>query len=111
MSSSEHNEMATATTSSSPITTSSLAQMHHIIENLYRNYEHNDCVLSKLTSSVMQLPALMAAYEATLHERTERKKALISTSDEIIDQFLSTSGHNYFYTSAIELFFNYDHTK
>lgn len=90
---------------------SSIAQMHHIIENLYRNYEHNDCVLSKLTSSVMQLPALMAAYEATLHERTERKKALISTSDEFIDQFLSTSGHNYFYNSAIELFFNYDNTK
>ena len=111
MSSSEHNEMATATTSSSPITTSSLAQMHHIIENVFRKYEDNESVLAKLTSSVMQLPTLMAAYEATLHERTERKKALISTSDEFIDQFLSTSGHNYFYNSAIDLFFTYDNTK
>ena len=90
---------------------SSLAQMHHIIENVFRKYENNESVLAKLTSSVMQIPALMTAYEATLHERTERKKALISTSDEFIDQFLSTSGHNYFYNSAIDLFFTYDNTK
>jgi hypothetical protein len=102
----DHNEMATATT-----TTSSLAQMHHIIENVFRKYEHNESVLAKLTSSVIQIPTLMAAYEATLHERTQRKNALISTSDEFIDQFLSTGGHNYFYNSAIDLFFTYDNTK
>ena len=102
--------MATET-SSLTTSTSSLAQMHHIIENVFRKYENNESVLAKLTSSVMQIPALMTAYEATLHERTERKKALISTSDEFIDQFLSTSGHNYFYNSAIDLFFTYDNTK
>lgn len=104
-SSSDHCEMTT------PPSISSMAQMHHIIESLFRKYEHNECVLSKLTSTITQLPALMTAYEATLHERTERKKALISTSDEFIDQFLSTSGHNYFYNSAIDLFFTYDNTK
>ena len=98
-------------TSSLATTTSSLEQMHHIIESVFRKYENNESVLAKLTSSVMQIPALMTAYEATLHERTERKKALISTSDEFIDQFLSTSGHNYFYNSAIDLFFTYDNTK
>jgi len=92
-------------------TSSSLAQMHHIIDSIFRKYEDNDAVLTKLIGSVVQLPALMAAYEATLHERTERKKALISTSDEFIDQFLSTGGHNYFYNSAIDLFFTYDNTK
>ena len=104
-SSSDHCEMTTSPS------ISSMAQMHHIIESLFRKYEHNECVLSKLTSNITQLPALMTAYEATLHERTERKKALISTSDEFIDQFLSTSGHNYFYNSAIDLFFTYDNTK
>jgi len=102
-SSSDHCEMVSHT--------SSLAQMHQIIDNVYRKYEHNEPVLSKLTSSIIQLPTLMAAYESTLQERTERKNALINTSDEFIDQFLSTGGHNYFYNSAIDLFFTYDNTK
>jgi hypothetical protein len=100
---SDHNDIVTPT--------SSVTQLHQIIDSVYRKYEHNEPVLAKLTSSIIQLPTLMAAYESTLQERTERKKALINTSDEFIDQFLSTSGHNYFYNSAIDLFFTYDNTK
>jgi len=102
-SSSDHNQIVTPA--------SSLVQLHQIIDSVYRKYEHNEPVLAKLTSSIIQFPTLMAAYELTLQERTERKKALINTSDEFIDQFLSTSGHNYFYNSAIDLFFTYDNTK
>ena len=82
--------------------------MHAIIDDLLAKYRTNEPMLVKLISHVNQLPAIMAALEDTLHQRTERKKVLTLTSDEFIEQFLSDSDHNYFYNAAIDLFFSYN---
>ena len=87
------------------------AHIHTIVDNMMAQYENNEPVLAKFINYMHQIPAILAAFEEAVHQRTERKKILTMTSDEFIDQFLSDSNHNYFYNSAIDLFFEYNNVK
>ena len=88
-----------------------VSAMHAIIDKMAAKYANNEPVLAKFINHVHQLPSVLAAFEETLNQRTERKKVLTMTSDEFIEQFLSDSTHNYFYNGAIDLFFEYDNVK
>jgi hypothetical protein len=84
------------------------AQIHSIVDKMFLQYKDAEPVLAKFINYMHQIPGVLAAFEETIHQRTERKKILTMTSDEFIDQFLSDSAHNYFYNSTIDLFFEYN---
>lgn len=93
------------------LNTNTPTQIHAIVDAMLARYKYTEPVLAKFINCMNQIPALLASFEETIHQRTERKKILTMTSDEFIDQFLSNSAHNYFYNSAIDLFFEYNNVK
>lgn len=85
-------------------------QLYHlqaIVEQLHIKYAGDDYMLGKLVAHIAQLPAVMDAANQARDDKEQRKKTLITASDEFIEQFLNECPH-YYYNANVELFFVYD---
>ena len=78
-----------------------------VVQALHEKYAGNEFMLSKLFAHVAQLPALMDAAQQVHDDKVHRKQALLTASDEFIEQFLNESPQ-YYYNANVELFFVYD---
>ena len=78
-----------------------------VVKCMCEKYAEDEFVLGKLATHVNQLPAIMDAANQAREDKEQRKKTLLTASDEFIEQFLNESPH-YYYNANVELFFVYD---
>ena len=83
------------------------SEMVILLQQLCDKYAEDEFMLAKLSAHVAQLPAMMDAAHQARDDKVQRKKTLITASDEFIEQFLNESPH-YYYNANVELFFVYD---
>lgn len=77
------------------------------IENLFKQYESNPYMISRLTNILTsQLPQVLSNTEKQYNERQQRIQDLTTIQDGFIQRFLSTN--NLFYCEKTEFFFYYD---
>jgi hypothetical protein len=80
------------------------------VENLFKKYESNPYMVSRLTNILTaQLPQVLANTEKQYNERQQRIQDLTTIQDGFIQRFLSTN--NLFYCEKTEFFFYYDGVK
>lgn len=84
-----------------------LPHLQAIVEQLHIKYVGDEYMLGKLVAHIAQLPAVMDAANQARDDKEQRKKTLITASDEFIEQFLNECPH-YYYNANVELFFVYD---
>ena len=77
------------------------------VKQLHAKYAEDEFMLGKLAAHVTQLPAIMEAANQARDDKEQRKKTLLTASDEFIEQFLNESPQ-YYYNPNVELFFVYD---
>ena len=82
-------------------------EMMSVVKNMCDKYAEDEFMLGKLAVHVNQLPAIMDAVNQARDDKEQRKKTLLTASDEFIEQFLNESPH-YYYNANVELFFVYD---
>ena len=78
-----------------------------VVKQLHAKYAEDEFMLGKLVTHVVQLPAVLDAANQARDDKEQRKKTLITASDEFIEQFLNESPQ-YYYNPNVELFFVYD---
>jgi len=77
------------------------------VKQLHAKYADDEFMMGKLTAHIAQLPATMDAANQARDDKEQRKKMLLTASDEFIEQFLNESPQ-YYYNPNVELFFVYD---
>ena len=78
-----------------------------VVKCLCEKYAEDEFMLGKLTAHIAQLPAVMDAANQVRDDKEQRKKTLLTASDDFIEQFLNESPQ-YYYNPSVELFFVYD---
>lgn len=84
-----------------------LDDLLNLVKQLHHKYAEDEFMLGKLAAQVAQLPAAMDAANQARDDKEQRKKTLLTASDEFIEQFLNES-QQYYYNANVELFFVYD---
>ena len=87
--------------------TQSLDDLLSVVKELHAKYADDEFMWGKLVAHITQLPAVMDAVNQARDDKEQRKKTLITASDEFIERFLNESPH-YYYNANVELFFVYD---
>ena len=82
-------------------------ELMSVVKCMCEKYAEDEFMLGKLTAHIAQLPAAMDAANQARDDKEQRKKTLLTASDEFIEQFLNESPH-YYYNANVELFFVYD---
>jgi hypothetical protein len=89
------------------MTTPATTELLNLVKHMCDKYAEDEFMLGKLTAHIAQLPAAMDAVNQARDDKEQRKKTLITASDEFIERFLNESPH-YYYNANVELFFVYD---
>lgn len=82
-------------------------ELINVVKCLSDKYADDEFMLGKLAAHVAQLPATMDAVNQARDDKEQRKKMLLTASDDFIEQFLNDSPQ-YYYNANVELFFVYD---
>jgi len=77
------------------------------VKQLHAKYAEDEFMRGKLAAHIAHLPTLMDAANQARDDKEQRKKTLLTASDEFIEQFLNESPQ-YYYNANVELFFVYD---
>jgi len=85
----------------------SLDDLLDAVKQLHAKYADDEFMRGKLAAHIAHLPALMDAANQARDDKEQRKKTLLTASDEFIEQFLNESPQ-YYYNANVELFFVYD---
>jgi len=92
---------------SATTTQPTMEDLLNVIKQLHAKYADDEFMLGKLVAHITQLPAVLDSANQVRDDKEQRKKTLITASDEFIEQFLNESPH-YYYNPNVELFFVYD---
>jgi hypothetical protein len=83
-----------------------LVQLHAIVGELYEKYKDNEYVTGRLVNFINMLPATLEN-ALTLHkQREERRKQLLTFSEDFTTRFFNEQ--SYFYSVYSETFLHYD---
>jgi len=82
-------------------------ELINVVKCMCEKYAEDEFMLGKLTAHIAQLPAVMDAVNQARDDKEQRKKTLLTASDEFIEQFLNESPQ-YYYNPNVELFFVYN---
>jgi len=77
------------------------------VKQLHAKYAEDEFMMGKLAAHIAQLPEILDAANQARDDKEQRKKTLLTASDEFIEQFLNESPQ-YYYNPNVELFFVYD---
>ena len=78
-----------------------------LVKQLHAKYADDEFMLGKLAAHIAHLPVVMDAANQARDDKEQRKKMLLTASDEFIEHFLNESSQ-YYYNANVELFFVYD---